>query len=221
MNNSLLTTYLRDISAYHPLTAEEEQTLSLRAQQGDNQARKQLIEANLLLVVNIARIYASSEVDILDLVQEGNIGLICAVDKFDPTAGNRLSTLAVFWIKKQIQRYLATTEEDTMSLDVDIEYKGETVLLSDIIADQANLLGGPTIEHVETKIECEERQQLVSSMLSKLHPHEKLVLQLMYGLEGYPIMTRKEVAKLMGVGAQYVSRIRKNAINTLKHILIR
>lgn len=221
MNNSLLTTYLRDISAYHPLTAEEEQTLSLRAQQGDNQARKQLIEANLLLVVNIARIYASSEVDILDLVQEGNIGLICAVDKFDPTAGNRLSTLAVFWIKKQIQRYLTTTEEDTMSLDVDIEYKGETVLLSDIIADQANLFGGPTIEHVETKIECEERQQLVSSMLSKLHPHEKLVLQLMYGLEGYPIMTRKEVAKLMGVGAQYVSRIRKNAINTLKHILIR
>ena len=157
-------------------------------------------------------------VELLDLIQEGNIGLIEAVDKFDPNTGNRLSSLAMFWIRKEIQRYLDGTEEYITSLDMNVEYQGEIVFLSDIIEDQASLLGEPTIEHVETKIEREERQRLINSMLSKLESGEKLVLQLMYGLEGYPRMTREEVAQVIGVGRQYISRIRINALKRLRKV---
>ena len=218
-NKSLLGIYLRDIARYQPLTIEQEQTLAERARQGDQEAREQLIEANLTLVVNIARQHLQPEVEILDLIQEGNIGLIRAVDKFEPRRGYRLSTLAMFWIRKQIQRYLDGKEEETTSLDEEIEYQGEMVFLSDIIEDQATLLGDPTIVHVETKIKREETQQLINFMLSKLEAQEKLVLQLLYGLDGYPEMSREDVAKLMGVSPQYISRTRINTLRKLKKLM--
>ena len=95
-NKSLLGIYLHDISRYPPLTIDEEQTLAERARQGDQDARKQLIEAYLIVPVNIARQNLRPGVDMMDLIQEGNIGLIKAVDMFDPAKGNRLSTLARF-----------------------------------------------------------------------------------------------------------------------------
>ena len=217
-SKELFKIYSQEISAYAQLSAQDEQLLAERARKGDNQARKRLIEAYLIWVVNIAKRHMRPGVELLDLIQEGNIGLIEAVDKFDPNTGNRLSSLAMFWIRKEIQRYLDGTEEYITSLDMDVEYQGEIVFLSDIIEDQASLLGEPTIEHVETKIEREERQRLINSMLSKLESGEKLVLQLMYGLEGYPRMTREEVAQVIGVGRQYISRIRINALKRLRKV---
>ena len=217
-SKELFKIYCQEISAYAQLSAQDEQLLAERARKGDNQARKRLIEAYLIWVVNIAKRHMRPGVELLDLIQEGNIGLIEAVDKFDPNTGNRLSSLAMFWIRKEIQRYLDGTEEYITSLDMDVEYQGEIVFLSDIIEDQASLLGEPTIEHVETKIEREERQRLINSMLSKLESGEKLVLQLMYGLEGYPRMTREEVAQVIGVGRQYISRIRINALKRLRKV---
>ena len=101
-----LNTYLCDISRYQPLTPEQEHSLALRVRQGDAQAREQLIHANLRMVVNIARQYLRPDVEMLDLIQEGNIGLITAVDKFDPNMGNRLTTLAFYLINKHIQLFL-------------------------------------------------------------------------------------------------------------------
>ena len=217
-SKELFKIYCQEISAYAQLSAQDEQLLAERARKGDHQARKRLIEAYLIWVVNIAKRHMRPGVELLDLIQEGNIGLIEAVDKFDPNTGNRLSSLAMFWIRKEIQRYLDGTEEYITSLDMNVEYQGEIVFLSDIIEDQASLLGEPTIEHVETKIEREERQRLINSMLSKLESGEKLVLQLMYGLEGYPRMTREEVAQVIGVGRQYISRIRINALKRLRKV---
>ena len=76
-------TYLRDICRYQPITQEQELTLAHRARQGDTEARNQLIQTQLRMVVNIARQYLRPDVEMLDLIQEGNIGLIAAVDKFD------------------------------------------------------------------------------------------------------------------------------------------
>ena len=99
---SLLDTYLRDISRYQPLTQEQEQTLAEQVRAGNQQARNQLIEAYLILPVNIARQNLRPDVELMDLIQEGNIGLIKAVDMFDPTQGHRLTTLAFYWINKHI-----------------------------------------------------------------------------------------------------------------------
>jgi RNA polymerase sigma factor (sigma-70 family) len=214
--NHLLNIYLSNIGGYRPLTAQEELTLAQRASQGDHEARRQLIEANLRLVVNIARQYLHPDVEFLDLIQEGNIGLITAVDKFDPTQGSRLSTLAFYWINKHIQRFLNHEPDDLVSLDMEIYDGSETLLLSDTIEDKGTMLGGQTIPHIDAVTEHEELQRQVREMLSRLPKREREVLRLLYGLDDYPELSRKEVAKVIGVSLQYISRIRIDTLRRLK-----
>jgi len=98
--------YLREIGATRLLTAEEEVALARRIRQGDEQARARMIEANLRLVVKIARRYLNRGLALLDLIEEGNLGLIRAVEKFDPEKGFRFSTYATWWIRQTIERAL-------------------------------------------------------------------------------------------------------------------
>ena len=96
--------YLNDIGANALLSPEEERDLSRRAHQGDHQARQKMIEHNLRLVVNIAKHYVNRGLALLDLIEEGNIGLMHALDKFDPERGFRFSTYATWWIRQSIER---------------------------------------------------------------------------------------------------------------------
>ena len=213
---NLLQTYLQDISKYPQLSPQEELTLAQRARQGDAEAREQLIHAHLLMVVNIARQYQRPSVEMLDLIQEGNIGLIKAVDMFDPAQGNRLSTLAFYWINKHIQRFLNHEPDDLVSLDMEIYDGSETLLLSDTIEDKGTILGGPTIPHIDAVMEHEEMQRQVREMLSRLPAREREVLRLLYGLDDYPELSRNEVAQIIGVSLQYISRIRIDTLRRLK-----
>lgn len=99
--------YLREIGQVDLLTPEEEVRLAARIKKGDEEARKQMIRANLRLVVKIAQDYARYGLPLLDLISEGNIGLIKAVQRFDPKKGGKLSTYAAWWIKQSIKRALA------------------------------------------------------------------------------------------------------------------
>lgn len=99
-----LSLYLREISRVSLLSASKEAHLAKRAMQGDRDARNSLIEANLRLVVSIARKYAGQGLSQEDLIGEGNIGLIRAVTKFDYRKGFRFSTYATWWIKQAITR---------------------------------------------------------------------------------------------------------------------
>ena len=99
--------YLKEIGRVPLLTNEEEQELSERMAQGDVQARKRLSEANLRLVVSIAKRYVGRGMQFLDLIQEGNLGLIKAVEKFDHTKGFKFSTYATWWIRQAITRAIA------------------------------------------------------------------------------------------------------------------
>lgn len=99
--------YLKEIGTVPLLTAEEEMELARRKQAGDEKAKKKLIEANLRLVVSIAKRYTGRGMSFLDLVQEGNLGLIKGVEKFDPEKGFKLSTYATWWIRQSVTRALA------------------------------------------------------------------------------------------------------------------
>ncbi len=100
-------TYLREIGKAPLLTRDEEVTLAKRIKKGDKEARKQFIAANLRLVVSIAKRYTHYNMPLLDLIQEGNIGLMKAVDKFDYTRGYKFSTYATWWIRQSITRATA------------------------------------------------------------------------------------------------------------------
>ena len=99
--------YLKEIGQIKLLTAEEEVELAQRMADGDESAKNKLTEANLRLVVSIAKKYSGRGLHILDLIQEGNTGLIRAVDKFDWTRGNKFSTYATWWIRQAITRAIA------------------------------------------------------------------------------------------------------------------
>jgi len=99
--------YLKQIGAYRLLTADEEKELAKRYQKGDMRARDKIINSNLRLVVNIAKHYQNRGLPLLDLINEGNIGLMKAVGKFDPDKGFKFSTYATWWIKQNIARAIA------------------------------------------------------------------------------------------------------------------
>jgi RNA polymerase primary sigma factor len=103
---SPLETYLREINETALLSAEEEHELAERIGQGDVLARDRMVRANLRLVVNIARGYTGKGLGLQDLIEEGNLGLLRAVEGFDPAVGTRFSTYASYWIKQSIKRAL-------------------------------------------------------------------------------------------------------------------
>lgn len=99
--------YLKEIGTVPLLSADEELRLAKRKAEGDESAKERLIEANLRLVVSIAKRYTGRGMSFLDLVQEGNLGLIKGVEKFDYTKGYKLSTYATWWIRQSVTRALA------------------------------------------------------------------------------------------------------------------
>jgi RNA polymerase primary sigma factor len=106
---SPVETYLREINETPLLNAEQEKQLAYRIEEGDSAARDQMVRANLRLVVNIARGYAGKGLDLPDLIAEGNLGLMRAVEAFDPSRNIRFSTYASYWIKQSIKRTLVNT----------------------------------------------------------------------------------------------------------------
>jgi len=106
---SPLETYLREINETSLLTADDEQKLAIAIGAGDTAARDRMVRANLRLVVNIARGYTGKGLGLQDLIEEGNLGLLRAVEGFDPAIGTRFSTYASYWIKQSIKRALINT----------------------------------------------------------------------------------------------------------------
>ena len=106
---SPLETYLREINETALLSAQQEKDLAYRIETGDAEARDQMVRANLRLVVNIARGYTGKGLALQDLIEEGNLGLLRAVEGFDPSMNTRFSTYASYWIKQSIKRALVNT----------------------------------------------------------------------------------------------------------------
>lgn len=116
-SDSSLKFYMREISKTPLLTIQEEIELAERIKNGDEQARSHMIRANLRLVVKIAQDYSNYGLAVTDLISEGNIGLMKAVERFDPEKGGKLSTYAAWWIKQSIKRALAN-QSKTIRLPV-------------------------------------------------------------------------------------------------------
>lgn len=133
--DSSLRVYLREISRTPLLTPNEEVELAARIKNGDAKARTQMIKANLRLVVKIAQDYAGYGLPLADLISEGNIGLMKAVERFDPEKGGKLSTYGAWWIKQSIKRALAN-QSKTIRLPVHMVDKiAKMRRIADILAE--------------------------------------------------------------------------------------
>src|SRR5437868_790326 len=124
-----LKLYVRQIGGGALLTREEERELARRKDAGDEEAKRRLIESNLRLVMSITRNYTKATVPLLDLIQEGNLGLIRAVEKFDYKMGYKLSTYATWWIRQSVTRALAD-QGSTIRLPVHVAAQVRRLLRS-------------------------------------------------------------------------------------------
>ena len=149
--NDPVRMYLKEIGVVPLLTNEEEQELAILVEQGDTEAKQRLAEANLRLVVSIAKRYVGRGMQFLDLIQEGNMGLMKAVDKFDHTKGFKFSTYATWWIRQAITRAIAD-QARTIRIPV---HMVETI--NKLVREQRNLLQelgqDPTPEQIAERMD--------------------------------------------------------------------
>lgn len=143
--------YLKEIGYTPLLSAEEEVYFARRALKGEEASRKRMIESNLRLVVKIARRYINRGLSLLDLIEEGNLGLIHAVEKFDPEKGFRFSTYATWWIRQNIERGLMN-QTRTIRLPVHVVKELNTYLRAEREL-AAKLAKEPTVEDIAALVE--------------------------------------------------------------------
>ena len=158
--------YLNEIGRAKLLTPEEEVRLSRAAQSGCLESRKRMIEANLRLVVKVARAYTKRGLPLLDLVEEGNLGLIRAVEKFDPDRGCRFSTYATWWIRQAVERAIMN-QCRTVRLPIHV-IRELTVHLRTSRALEQKLNRKPTAEELADELEVD--LQAVQTLLELSEP---------------------------------------------------
>lgn len=154
-NLNLISLYLSDIQKYRLLTKEEEYELLRRIkEENDEQARQLLILSNLRLVISTAKKLLGKGLPLIDLISEGNIGLIKAINKFDYDKGHRFSTYAVWWIKQSIKKAIINTGRDIRIPSYKYEQLSK---VNKVISDYTNKYGeAPSVEYIAKKVDLKE-----------------------------------------------------------------
>ncbi|MDB5385860.1 MAG: polymerase, sigma 38 subunit, RpoS [Planctomycetaceae bacterium] len=164
---SPLETYLREINETALLTAGQEKELSYRIADSDKEARDQMVRANLRLVVNIARAYAGKGLPLQDLIEEGNLGLLRAVEGFDPDMNTRFSTYASYWIKQSIKRALVNSAKTiripAYMVELLTKWRRATAIL------QERLKRAPTTEETAAELGLPKKKLLIVKKAIQLY----------------------------------------------------
>jgi RNA polymerase primary sigma factor len=212
----LFERYLNDIARHPMLSREEEAELARRSRAGDDTARHRLVSANLRFVVSIAKRYRHSAVPLADLVNEGNLGLLRAAERFDETHGVRFVSYAIWWIRQGMVRAIARDAElngrngasRRVSLDQPLT-AASTAPLQEVVPDER-------CEAPEERVMQRALRDAVDSSLTDLPEREQLVLRLYYGLDGAPPYTLEEVGQRLGVTRERVRQIKERALARLR-----
>ena len=199
-----------------PLSPEEERSCVLLARTSEA-ARNRLIEHNLRLVVFIARKFENTGVQAEDLISIGTIGLIKAVNTFDPEKKIKLATYASRCIENEILMYLRRSCKLKLEVSLDeplnVDWDGNELLLSDIL--------GTDGEEVSRELEDEVDRRLLWAALGRLDPRERRIVEMRFGLKEQPPRTQKQVADAMGISQSYISRLEKRIMDHLKREILR
>ena len=200
-----------------PLSREEEIALMRRANQGDGAARATLIERNLRLVVYISRKFENTGISIEDLISIGAIGLIKAVNSFDPGKNIKLATYASRCIENEILMVLRKSGAQRTELSFDeplnTDWDGNELLLSDIL--------GTDEDEVCRALEDDAEKRMVLEAVDTLEGREKEIITLRFGLLDGREYTQKEVAELLGISQSYISRLEKRILTRLRREMLR
>ena len=194
------------------LSDEEERDCVLRAENGDEVAKQKLIEHNLRLVVYVAKRFASSELDVEDLISIGSLGLIKAVNSYKSDKNIKIATYASKCIENEILMYLRkiSKQKQVISLDepINTDGDGNELVLFDLLPGDADC----PQEDVEKMTE----KEILWKVINRLNNREREIMVMRFGLDGDDELTQKEVADTMGISQSYISRLEKKIVVRIK-----
>ena len=231
--------YLKEIGRVPLLTMEQELELARAARAGDADARRKLSEANLRLVVSVAKRYAGRGLPFLDLIQEGNLGLMKAAEKFEPDRGFRFSTYATWWIRQSITRAIA---DQGRVIRIPVHLVESINRVKKTTGELLRKNGRePTAEEIAVRLDMEPDAHLedfiqdeeagvpvdeagrellrreLANVLKSLTPREERVLTLRFGLEDGQARTLEELGKEFNVTRERIRQIEAKALRKLRH----
>lgn len=202
-NNSIISSYIKDMSRFPLLTHDEETELAIKAHAGDRMAREKIINSNLRFVVKVAKQYQGMGLSLEDLISEGNVGLLMAIDRFDPSKGNHFISYAVWWIKAMIRKALSCHTQVSSN---QVSLPDEEVL---------NEIPQPVPlaqNHIEGQM-----KEAVNYVVSSLPPKEAHVIKLRYGLgAASEALSLSEVGCKMHLSKEGVRQIERRAFAHLR-----
>lgn len=203
-----------------PLNPEEEaEVIAKLGTEFDTEVKSVLVEHNLRLVVYIAKKFDNTGIGVEDLISIGTIGLMKAINTFNPEKNIKLATYASRCIENEILMYLRRNNKTKMEVSIDeplnVDWDGNELLLSDILGTDEDV--------ISKNIEDEVDKKLLNKALLKLSERERMIVQLRFGLntEDGNERTQKEVADLLGISQSYISRLEKKIIKRLKKEMLR
>jgi RNA polymerase primary sigma factor len=229
----LLAAYLKRIGRGRLLAKEEELTLARQARAGDEDTRRRLVEKNLRLVVSVAKRYRGMGLPFEELIQEGNIGLMTAVERFDPEMGDRFSTYATWWVRQAIGRAIADKGR-VVRLPV---HAGEKARKTARVRNALSALLGrePTYEEVASGlrefVEDEGASEMPDGVIRQMEnarlieaiegitDRERHVLVRRYGLDGQESATLAELGEELGTTRERVRQLQRNAERRLSTLM--
>lgn len=195
-----------------PLSKSEEEKYIELSAKGDKNARNMLVEHNLRLVAHIIKKYYHCVTDQDDLVSIGTIGLIKAVNTYDPNKNIKLSSYASRCIENEILMHFRNTKKSSLDVSlneaIDTDKDGNPLTLMDVMPCDDNI-----IEDIDTKLNLEHLSEYMNEVLSS---REKEIIQMRFGLNCNEPLTQREIAQKLNISRSYVSRIEKKALQMLR-----
>jgi len=195
-----------------PLSKEDEEKYLILLATEPKRAKTVLIEHNLRLVVYIAKKFENTGICVEDLISIGTIGLIKAINTFNPSKKIKLATYASRCVENEILMYLRKNNHHRGEISIDeplnVDWDGNELLLSDILGTEGDMI----YQSIENDV---DRQLLVIAM-EKLSDRERRIMEMRFGIKSGIQKTQKEVAELMGISQSYISRLEKKIIYRLK-----
>lgn len=216
--------YYDDLKKYKPLTKAKEKRLLKQCKKGNIKAQNELLEANLKFVFDIAKHYTGRGVPISDLISEGNMGLIRAINKFDENQDVKFISYAVWWIRQYI---LDAIKKKKLINIVEIEKSNGTqnVLEKTISDDEDEIVGKNdnflSNENEEKKKEInQEQKEVINRLLNVLTPKERKIIEKYYGLNETKELTLYEIGTEMNLSSERVRQIKHKSMRKLRSLML-